>query len=109
MVVVESTMIATGKIARRLRFLNRRTWRRAFAVASRETFNAPEEPSGNWAKIVEVGPRDGLQNEKKSISLDTKLELIARLAKTGVSSIEAGSFVSPKWVPRVLTLPPFAV
>lgn len=52
-------------------------------------------------RIVEVGPRDGLQNEKKSISLETKLELINRLAKTGVTTIEAGSFVPAKWVPQV--------
>lgn len=52
-------------------------------------------------RIVEVGPRDGLQNEKKSISLNTKLELIRRLAGTGVRTIEAGSFVAPKWVPQV--------
>ncbi|CRG88933.1 hydroxymethylglutaryl-CoA lyase [Talaromyces islandicus] len=52
-------------------------------------------------RIVEVGPRDGLQNEKKSISLETKLELIKRLAKTGVTTIEAGSFVPAKWVPQM--------
>jgi hydroxymethylglutaryl-CoA lyase len=48
-----------------------------------------------------VGARDGLQNEKKAISLATKIELIERLAKTGLTSIEAGSFVAPKWVPQV--------
>lgn len=52
-------------------------------------------------RIVEVGPRDGLQNEKKAISLQSKLELIRRLAQTGVRDIEAGSFVAPKWVPQV--------
>jgi hydroxymethylglutaryl-CoA lyase len=52
-------------------------------------------------RIVEVGPRDGLQNEKKTISVATKLDLIRRLAKTGLRDIEAGSFVSPKWVPQV--------
>lgn len=52
-------------------------------------------------RIVEVGPRDGLQNEKKSISLKTKIDLIERLAKSGVRDIEGGSFVSPKWVPQV--------
>ncbi|KAL8736406.1 MAG: hypothetical protein Q9166_000198 [cf. Caloplaca sp. 2 TL-2023] len=52
-------------------------------------------------RIIEVGPRDGLQNEKKSISLKTKLELIRRLAQTGVRNIEAGSFVAPKWVPQM--------
>lgn len=52
-------------------------------------------------RIVEVGPRDGLQNESQSIDLDTKLELIRRLKRTGLKTIEAGSFVSPKWVPQV--------
>lgn len=52
-------------------------------------------------RIIEVGPRDGLQNEKKAIPVATKIELIERLAKTGVSVIEAGSFVSPKWVPQM--------
>ena len=50
---------------------------------------------------MEVGPRDGLQNEKTSIPLETKIELIRRLSRTGVMNIEAGSFVSPKWVPQV--------
>lgn len=57
--------------------------------------------NADHVRIVEVGPRDGLQNEKKSISLATKLELIERLAKTGVTTIEAGSFVPAKWVPQV--------
>ncbi|TID24247.1 Acyl-lipid (8-3)-desaturase [Venturia nashicola] len=48
-----------------------------------------------------MGPRDGLQNEKKAITLATKLELIDRLARTGIRTIEAGSFVSPKWVPQM--------
>jgi hydroxymethylglutaryl-CoA lyase len=57
--------------------------------------------SSNAVKIVEVGPRDGLQNEKQVVSTDTKLELIARLAAAGLRSIEATSFVSPKWVPQM--------
>jgi len=52
-------------------------------------------------RIVEVGPRDGLQNEKQPISAATKVELIERLATAGVSYIEAGSFVNPKWVPQM--------
>lgn len=52
-------------------------------------------------KIVEVGPRDGLQNEKTLITTDTKLELIARLGAAGLTAIEATSFVSPKWVPQM--------
>ncbi|TQS33508.1 hypothetical protein Golomagni_06145 [Golovinomyces magnicellulatus] len=55
----------------------------------------------NRVKLVEVGPRDGLQNEKKIIPLATKIELIERLARTGLDTIEAGSFVAPKWVPQM--------
>lgn len=49
-------------------------------------------------KIVEVGPRDGLQNEKKKLKTDLKAELIRRLVDAGCRSIESGSFVAPKWV-----------
>ena len=52
-------------------------------------------------KIVEVGPRDGLQNEKTSLDTDSRVELITQLANAGLSYIEAGSFVSPKWVPQM--------
>lgn len=51
--------------------------------------------------IVEVGPRDGLQNEAGSIGLDTKLALLDDLAAAGHRVIEAGSFVNPKWVPQM--------
>ena len=57
----------------------------------------------NEVRIVEVGPRDGLQNEAKGLELDTKLELIRRLSQTGLRNIESGSFVSPKWIPQVAT------
>jgi hydroxymethylglutaryl-CoA lyase len=52
-------------------------------------------------KIVEVGPRDGLQNEKTMVSTDIKVELIHRLCDAGLSVIEATAFVSPKWVPQM--------
>ena len=65
------------------------------------SFSCTREKLSEEARIVEVGPRDGLQNEKSSIPLPTKLELIRRLAGTGLRDIEAGSFVSPKWVPQV--------
>ncbi len=52
-------------------------------------------------RIVEVGPRDGLQNEKAIIPTADKIELIDRLSATGLRSIEATSFVSPKWVPQL--------
>ena len=52
-------------------------------------------------EIVEVGPRDGLQNEKQVVATATKIELIERLADAGLRVIEATSFVSPKWVPQM--------
>jgi hydroxymethylglutaryl-CoA lyase len=52
-------------------------------------------------KIVEVGPRDGLQNESVVVSVAVKVELIELLAAAGLTAIEAGSFVSPKWVPQM--------
>lgn len=65
---------------------------------------AASATASDQARIVEVGPRDGLQNEKSVISLDTKLELIRRLAGTGVRDMEAGSFVAPNWVPQVCSI-----
>jgi hydroxymethylglutaryl-CoA lyase len=52
-------------------------------------------------KIVEVGPRDGLQNEKEIVPTTTKIEFINRLSECGYQTIEATSFVSPKWVPQM--------
>lgn len=52
-------------------------------------------------KLVEVGPRDGLQNEKQPISVETRIRLIDLLSDSGLQMIEAGSFVSPKWVPQM--------
>jgi hydroxymethylglutaryl-CoA lyase len=52
-------------------------------------------------KMVEVGPRDGLQNEEAVVPVEVKIGLIDRLSATGLSVIEAGSFVSPKWVPQM--------
>jgi len=52
-------------------------------------------------RIVEVGPRDGLQNEKQNVATAVKLELIERLATAGLRDIEVTSFVSPKWVPQM--------
>ena len=54
-------------------------------------------------KIVEVGPRDGLQNEKEALSAEVKIELVNRLARAGFPNVEAASFVSPKWVPQMAT------
>src|SRR5437868_2258862 len=52
-------------------------------------------------RIVEVGPRDGLQNEPKEVPTAVKVELIERLADAGLSAVEATAFVSPKWVPQM--------
>jgi hydroxymethylglutaryl-CoA lyase len=54
-------------------------------------------------KIVEVGPRDGLQNEKEAVPAAVKIELIDRLSRAGFANVEAASFVSPKWVPQMAT------
>ena len=54
-------------------------------------------------KVVEVGPRDGLQNEAIPVSADDKINLIKKLSDAGVTYIESGSFVSPKWVPQMGT------
>ncbi len=56
---------------------------------------------GDFVKIVEVGPRDGLQNEQQSISTDDKVDLIDRLSAAGLPAVEATAFVSPKWVPQM--------
>src|SRR5438067_8117555 len=53
------------------------------------------------AKIVEVGPRDGLQNEKVTIPTEAKVDYVTALADAGLKVIEAGAFVSPKWVPQM--------
>ncbi|WP_434134280.1 hydroxymethylglutaryl-CoA lyase [Pseudomonas luteola] len=52
-------------------------------------------------RLVEVGPRDGLQNETQPISLEDKVRLVNDLTDTGLDYIEVGSFVSPKWVPQM--------
>ena len=52
-------------------------------------------------QITEVGPRDGLQNQSKQISTETKIALINALSKTGLTTIEASAFVHPSWVPQL--------
>ena len=54
-----------------------------------------------FVKIVEVGPRDGLQNENNIVPTAVKVELIKMLVSSGLPVVEATSFVSPKWVPQV--------
>ncbi|KAI9839509.1 MAG: hypothetical protein M1819_002134 [Sarea resinae] len=67
----------------------------------RRAFSASTRRPSEHVRLIEVGPRDGLQNEKHIVPFDTKIELIKRLAGTGLRDIEAGSFVSPKWVPQM--------
>lgn len=55
----------------------------------------------NFVKIIDVGARDGLQNEKQIVPSDVKIELINGLIDAGVRKLEATSFVSPKWVPQM--------
>ena len=63
---------------------------------SKKTWSVPE-----FVRIVEVGPRDGLQNEPGEVPTEVKLELIERLAEAGLPAVEATAFVSPKWVPQM--------
>lgn len=58
-------------------------------------------PFPHHIKIVEVGPRDGLQNEKQILPAQVKIDFINQLSNTGLSVIEATSFVSPKWIPQL--------
>ncbi|MEF9417098.1 MULTISPECIES: hydroxymethylglutaryl-CoA lyase [Ralstonia solanacearum species complex] len=55
----------------------------------------------HFVKVVEVGPRDGLQNEKSPVSTEAKVELVNRLSDAGFVNVEAASFVSPRWVPQM--------
>jgi hydroxymethylglutaryl-CoA lyase len=64
-----------------------------------KTWSVPDLP--RKVKIVEVGPRDGLQNEKGEVPTEVKLELIERLADAGLRAVEATAFVSPKWIPQM--------
>jgi hydroxymethylglutaryl-CoA lyase len=61
-----------------------------------KTWSVPD-----FVKVVEVGPRDGLQNEPGEVPTAVKLELIERLADAGLQAVEATAFVSPKWVPQM--------
>ncbi|KAJ1973888.1 hypothetical protein H4R34_004923 [Dimargaris verticillata] len=61
----------------------------------------PGATGSAYVKIVEVGPRDGLQNEKQVVATAVKVDLINRLSDTGIPVVEATSFVSPKWVPQM--------
>ncbi len=67
----------------------------------RAPFQAPMEGLPDRVTIYEVGPRDGLQNESAILPVEVKAELVARLARAGLATIEATSFVHPKWVPQL--------
>ena len=56
-------------------------------------------------QLIDVGPRDGLQNEKQPVDAATKIELVQRLQDAGLTEIEVTSFVSPKWGRRWRTTP----
>ncbi len=71
------------------------------AHSSRRGAHPPETAMSEYVKIVEVAPRDGLQNEKQFIDTAVKIELIDRLSAAGFPNVEAASFVSPKWVPQM--------
>lgn len=85
-----------------------RTTRHLLGTVCRETRRRTLATSaaGPSIKIIEVSPRDGLQNEKGQLSTSTKVELIHRLQDAGAKCIESGAFVSPKWVPQVSAGPP---
>ena len=68
----------------------------SLSTTSIQTIQLPQKVT-----LFEVGPRDGLQNEKALLSVDDKVALIDQLSATGLIAIEAGSFVSPKWVPQM--------
>lgn len=55
----------------------------------------------NFIRLVEVGARDGLQNEQRALSPETRVQLLTRLADAGLQTLEAGAFVSPRWVPQM--------
>ncbi|XP_061546255.1 3-hydroxy-3-methylglutaryl-CoA lyase, cytoplasmic isoform X5 [Phycodurus eques] len=76
-----------------------RRWLLEEAETAKDKSTASEYP--NCVKIVEVGPRDGLQNEKEIVATGVKIQLIDMLSGSGLRVIEATSFVSSKWVPQV--------
>ena len=69
--------------------------------AAATALHGPEPPISDFVRIVEVGPRDGLQNEANPIASADKIALINQLSATGLRTIEATSFVSPRWVPQL--------
>ena len=74
-----------------------RTWTQRFGIIPSRSLSS----TSNYVKIVEVGPRDGLQNEKTLVPTEVKQQLISDLANAGLKFIESTAFVSPKWVPQM--------
>lgn len=62
---------------------------------------AKQHKQSSKIQIVEVGPRDGIQNEKKILTVEQRVTLIEKLLTAGLTKIEVGAFVSPKWVPQM--------
>ncbi|KAJ1959446.1 hypothetical protein GGI12_004334 [Dipsacomyces acuminosporus] len=89
---MSASLLASVRLTKPLRL-------RAFSTTRQ--FAKSVDASRPFVKIVEVGPRDGLQNEKTLIPADVKVSLINKLADAGLSVVEATSFVSPKWVPQM--------
>lgn len=81
-------------------FTRRAVSRLAWPVERARSYSAAND-NLDAVKVVEVGPRDGLQNEKRTVPTETKIDFINRLSATGLSSIEVTSFVSPKWIPQM--------
>lgn len=74
---------------------------RPFTLSAIQSNALKKSPLEYGIRLLEVGPRDGLQNIKSAVHTDVKIELIKRLAASGLMNIEATSFVSPKWVPQL--------
>ncbi|KAJ3156201.1 3-hydroxymethyl-3-methylglutaryl-CoA lyase [Geranomyces michiganensis] len=92
-------MLTTTRSA--LRRMPMATAVRSSFVTGRTVLRPLSTASSDFVKIVEVGPRDGLQNEKELLPAEVKIEFINRLSQTGLAVVEATSFVSPKWVPQM--------
>ncbi|CAN1250341.1 Hydroxymethylglutaryl-CoA lyase, mitochondrial [Linum perenne] len=93
--------MAHGSIRHTRNFSNHQSDTQNSDKAIRGTSNKFLKDIPKFVKIVEVGPRDGLQNEKSVVPTDVKIELIRRLVSSGLPVVEATSFVSPKWVPQL--------
>src|SRR2546423_10521142 len=66
-----------------------------------KTWSVPDFAVPDFVRLVEVGPRDGLQNEPGTVPTEVKIQLIERLADAGLPAVEATAFVSPRWIPQM--------